>query len=77
MVWIHTDWCRYCEQMRNTTFKNENLVDRLSEQFYFLSLNAEDTRDINFKNHVFKFVPTGPNTGMHDLARQLGTVDGG
>ena len=76
VVFIHTDWCRYCRAMEETTFKNSAVVKRLTRRFYFLVLDAEEKKDIYFNGHVFKFKPTGSGTGVHELAEQLGTVKG-
>ena len=74
-VFIHTDWCKYCQTMQNTTFKNDSIIKVLNDKFYFIDLNAEEKRNVIFNNHTFKFKPTGANTGTHELADQLGTVN--
>lgn len=76
VVFIHTDWCRYCQGMKNTTFKNENIIKLLNKNFYFLDLNAEEKRDIRFHQKTFKYKPTGNNTGVNELAQQLGSNNG-
>lgn len=75
IVFIHTDWCRYCQSMKNTTFKNDKIIEAINKQFYFIDFNAEEKRDIAFVNHIFNFKPTGNYTGTHQLAEQLGTVE--
>jgi thioredoxin-related protein len=74
-VFIHTDWCKYCQTMQNTTFKNDNVVKLLNQKFYFIDFNAEQKKDIVFNGRTFRFEPTGLNTGIHELAEQLATVD--
>jgi len=76
MVFIHTSWCRYCEAMEQVTFKNKEVNDLLANQFYFISLNAEDEQDMSVKGHIFRFRPTGNGTGQHELALELGRIDG-
>ena len=76
VVLIHTDWCKYCRAMEETTFKNPAVVKILSSKFYFVTLNAEEKHDIFFNGHTFKFKPTGSGIGVHELAEQLGTVKG-
>lgn len=75
VVFIHTDWCKYCQTMQNTTFKNDSIIKILNHKFYFINLNAEEKRNIVFNNHTFKYKPRGTNTGTHELADQLGTVN--
>lgn len=75
-VFIHTSWCKYCKMMENSTFKNPEVVQLLNEHFYFVSLDAEQKSPILFKNNTFRFKPKGQNAGVHELAEELGTVDG-
>ena len=71
VVFIHTSWCKYCKMMQNSTFKNEEVIQQLNENFYFISFDAEAKNDITFNNHIFKFKPKGNNSGIHELAESL------
>lgn len=73
IVFIHTDWCQFCQRMKNTTFKNQEIIEKLNSDFYFADLNAEEKRDIKFNNRTFYYKPSGNNVGIHELAAQLGT----
>jgi thioredoxin-related protein len=75
VIFIHTSWCKYCKMMENSTFKNPEIVAILNTDFYFISLDAESKEDIHFKNNTFKFKPKGQNTGIHELATELATID--
>lgn len=75
IVFIHTDWCKYCKTMQNTTFKNTELITVLNNKFYFVNFIAEDKRKIAFNNKTFDFKPNGSKSGVHELALQLGTID--
>lgn len=75
IVFIHTDWCQFCQRMKNTTFKNQDIIQKLNSDFYFIDLNAEEKRDITFNNKTFKYKPSGNNVGVHELALQLGTMN--
>ena len=75
-VFVHTSWCKYCKMMENSTFKNPEVIQLLNDNFYFVSLDAENKAPITFKDRTFKFKPKGKNTGVHELAEELGTVDG-
>lgn len=76
LVFLHTSWCKYCSTMKNTTFENSEVIQLLNQSFYFVSLDIEDKKDIFFRRHAFKYKPTGSNTGVHELAVQLGTING-
>ena len=75
IVFIHTSWCNYCKMMENSTFKNETVITKLNNDFYFISLDAEKKEDIVFNNHRFSFIPKGQNTGIHELASALATIN--
>lgn len=76
VVFIHTDWCRYCQMMKHTTFQNDSVIKLLNEKFYFVSFNAEERRDVTLNGHVFHYQPTGIHTGIHQLADHLATING-
>lgn len=75
VVFIHTTWCNYCKMMENSTFKNPEIITLLNNNFYFISLDAETKKDIHFNNHIFSFKPNGQNTGIHELATALATIN--
>lgn len=75
VVFIHTSWCKYCKMMENSTFKNLQISNILNAEFYFISLDAESKNDIHFNNHQFQFIPKGQNTGIHELATALATIN--
>lgn len=75
IVFIHTDWCQFCQRMKATTFKNQEIIEKLNSEFYFIDFNAEEKRDISFNNQTFKYQPSGKNVGVHELALQLGTIN--
>jgi thioredoxin-related protein len=75
VVFIHTSWCKYCKMMENSTFKNSEIINVLNTDFYFISLDAESKNDIHFNNHTFQFIPKGQNTGIHELATALATIN--
>lgn len=76
IVFIHTDWCKYCQAMKKTTFKAKEVVKILNENYWFIELNAEEKRTIRFNGHSYSFKPTGNNIGIHELAEKLGSKDG-
>ncbi|HEY0092555.1 MAG TPA: DUF255 domain-containing protein, partial [Flavobacterium sp.] len=76
IVYTYTTWCKYCGIMKNSTFKDPEVISLLNEHFYFIALNAEETRDILFRKRIFIFQKTGVRSGIHQLAVELATVDG-
>lgn len=76
MVLIGTDWCKYCNSMKQAVLKDKSLGAVLKGNFYSVFLNAEEKADIDFAGRRFKYKPTGSNTGVHELAQELGTING-
>ena len=75
IVFIQTDWCQFCHGMKSTTFKKEAIIKELNNTFYFVDFNAEEKRAIVFNKTTFQFKPTGNNSGTHELAIALGTIN--
>ena len=75
VVFTHTNWCKYCKIMEHVTFKDSRIIATLNENFYFVSFDAETKKDIIFNNHTFQFQPNGTNTGIHELAIALATIE--
>ena len=75
IVFIHTDWCQFCQRMKTTTFKNKEIIDKHNSYFYLIDFNAEEKIDINFTNQFFKYKPSGNNIGVNELALELGTIN--
>ena len=75
IVFIQTEWCSFCHAMKNTTFKNEAIIKEINNTFYFVNFNAEEKRSIVFNKTTFQFKPTGNNSGTHELAIALGTIN--
>ncbi len=76
VVMIYTQWCQYCIAMKQTTFAHKDIKPLLQQQFYLVMLDAEEKNTIRWRGRSFHFKPTGTNTGVHELAVQLGTSNG-
>ncbi len=76
VIFIHTDWCKYCLKMWHTTFKDSGVISTLEKKTYFLSLDAQYTQDIVFRGKTFSYVPNGNRSGVHQLAIELGGING-
>src|SRR5688572_20305832 len=76
MVFIYTDWCKYCFIQEATTFMSPKVIDRLNKEYYLIKLNAEASEDIEFFGKVYHFTSNGNGTGYHELAEFLGQYAG-
>lgn len=75
IVFLHTDWCKFCAVFKSKTLKNEAIIQLLNEKFYFIDFNAEEKQTITFNNQKFQFKPSGVNSGTHELAIQLAKIN--
>jgi thioredoxin-related protein len=73
MVFIHTDWCKYCQMQQKTTFRDPELVGLLNQKFYCLTLNAEEQKSLKFLGRTYE---SGSSGNFHSLARMLGLENG-
>jgi thioredoxin-related protein len=67
---VYTYWCGWCKVMDKSTFPDPEIAKLLNENFYPVKFDAEQTADINFDGHTFKYVSQG-NRGVHQLAASL------
>lgn len=74
LVFIHTNWCKFCAAMFSTTFKQEDVIKKLNSDFYFVELDAEEKKTITLNSYQFKHKQTGTPSGIHELAEQLATI---
>lgn len=71
MVDLYTDNCGWCKKMDLSTFQNEFISHFMNENFYPVRFNAEQKKDVQFNNTVFKL----DKTGYHELAIALSMGD--
>lgn len=51
---VYTDWCGWCKKMDQETFTDPAVVKYISEKFYAVKMNAEDTkRKFDFKGKEY------------------------
>ena len=67
---VYTDWCGWCKQMDNTTFKNDEVVAFINEYYIPVKFDAEQKQEITFKGQKFEYMEVG-RKGVHQLAAAL------
>ncbi|MCG8566909.1 MAG: thioredoxin fold domain-containing protein [Desulfobacterales bacterium] len=45
-LYFHADWCGYCRQLKQTTFKDKRVQDYLDENYVSISVDTEKEGDI-------------------------------
>ena len=76
LVLIQTSWCKYCHSMKHSILNNPQISKLINRKFYFVVLDGEEKQAIKFAGRIFRFKPTGQNTGVHELAFELGNING-
>jgi len=69
LIFIRTDWCKYCKIQENVTFEDSELVELLNLNYYCLRLDGEETDSIRFLGRTYGFQPS---RGYHELAEHIG-----
>ncbi len=69
VVDVFTDWCGWCKRMDQTTFTDPQVVEYVNANYYAVKFNAEQQKDINFKDKTYRFKRNG-SRGYHELAAE-------
>jgi thioredoxin-related protein len=70
VIKIYTDWCSYCRMQDMQIKRSPALQQLLSEDYYYVTLNAESRQPIVFNDTTYSFIPFGTQ-GIHALAAKL------
>lgn len=65
---IYTERCSYCAIQQKQISKDAALQKLLTEEYYFLQLNAETKDTIIFNGTSYQFIRNGSSDGIHQLA---------
>ncbi|MEL6926584.1 MAG: thioredoxin family protein, partial [Bacteroidota bacterium] len=76
LIFLKTDWCKFCALQKENTFSDSTVVAQINEHYYALQLNGESQATIRFLNRDYHYEATGTQTGQHQLAAFLGTSNG-
>lgn len=70
LIDVYTEWCGWCKHMDKNTFSNATVAKYINDTYYAVKFDAEDRRDITYKDKVYRFKREGSN-GYHELAAHL------
>lgn len=70
LVDVSTSWCGWCKRMDATTFSDPLIIDYVNANYYPVSLDGEEKKDIVMDDVTFKFVANGKR-GYHELPAKL------
>ncbi|MBW3518450.1 thioredoxin fold domain-containing protein [Flavobacterium sp. NKUCC04_CG] len=78
LVFFYTDWCSYCELMKQKTFADPKIIQELNENYYVIFFDGESKEPLKWNNQNMAFKKSGLKSGSHQLtthfAEQKGRV---
>lgn len=78
LIFFYTDWCSYCELMKQKTFTDSELIKELNQNYYVIFFDGESKDAVKWANRNWGFKKRGLKSGTHQLAmyfaEQRGTV---
>ncbi|SFW48300.1 thioredoxin family protein [Cellulophaga fucicola] len=54
LIHFYADWCGLCHKMDRKTYKNSNVINTLSKDYYVVKMNIETTEKITFGSTTYK-----------------------
>ncbi len=48
LVDVYAEWCPYCQRMHSDVYKNEEVVDAISNHFIWVKINVESENMVNY-----------------------------
>lgn len=74
---FYADWCAYCKKMDEVAFKDPNIIEVLSSDYYAVKMNAEALDPITFEGRVYENKEKGVQRNpKHELALLLASRKG-
>ncbi|MDZ4840179.1 MAG: thioredoxin family protein [Bacteroidota bacterium] len=74
LLFIHTDWCQYCQGMKYSTFQDKKVIAMLNENYYLVNFNPETEQPVYFNKKTYVFRQTGIGVGLSDLAAEISAI---
>ena len=75
-ILLTAEWCTYCKNIELTSFQDEEVVKMLNTHFYTVIFDIESINPVFLYGQEFKYKSTGLDTGIHEFAELIGTIDG-
>lgn len=67
---VFTSWCKWCDKMEETTFRDPAIAQYINDNFYPVKFDAEQEQEISYKDKNYGFSKSGKR-GYHDLVKEL------
>lgn len=70
LVFIYTDWCKWCKEMEGNSFNDPQVSDFVNEHFTAVKFNGEINQEIAFKNKTYR-LKKEDNKLFHELTSEF------
>lgn len=70
-VSFYADWCTFCKEMDESTFKSKDVIERLNNEYYAVKMNIETKDTVVFGGQTFvnkRYKKVNP---VHEIALLL------
>jgi len=71
MVFVSSSWCTYCKKMKQTIFKDKEVINLLNNKYYLVFIEADAKDPLFFKNKKYEFKPKGIHVGYNQILNIL------
>ncbi len=68
LVFFYTDWCSYCELMKQKTFSDSEITKELNQNYYVIFFDGESKAEVKWDHRNWGFRKRGLKSGTHQLA---------
>lgn len=73
MIFFYTDWCKYCELQKQTSYQDSTIIADLNEKYYCIKMNGESKETIKFLGRTYAF---NVSKKEHQLVSYIASVNG-
>jgi len=71
LVLMATDGCKYCLMQKHQLARNDAFSDPKNRHFHYVVFDAESRDPVTLGRETFRYKPSGPSSGIHELAIAL------
>ncbi|MEX2485256.1 MAG: thioredoxin family protein [Brumimicrobium sp.] len=75
-IFFHTDWCKYCLAMEQNVFSNDEVIELINNNFYFISFDAEQKESVTHDGETFEYESNGVNSGKNTIVYRYAKDNG-
>lgn len=71
LVDVYTQSCVWCKRMDQQTFSRPELAAYINANFYPVKFDAQQKKDITYRNKVYRYEKIDGGKGHHELAAEI------